>query len=226
MKKVVLAVSVVCASVFMMTSCHSKKDMMSSAATVSSQPVQVIEDDMAVAPVTVEVAKITGDQMKVQEEALVKALALVDVVEADGDTIVTVDLVPDLKNGQLQAIKLGLNDSVLFKINSAELSTKADSVLSVVAANMQDFPQTDATVIGYTSHTGPQEFNQELSVKRAQAVMKYLATKGVATSRMEAIGKGWNDPVATNKTWAGRALNRRVEIFITVGEQMIESAKK
>lgn len=226
MKKVVLAVSVVCASMLMMTSCHSKKDMMSSAATVSSQPVQVIEDDMAVAPVTVEVAKITGDQMKVQEEALVKALALVDVVEADGDTIVTVDLVPDLKNGQLQAIKLGLNDSVLFKINSAELSTKADSVLSVVAANMQDFPQTDATVIGYTSHTGPQEFNQELSVKRAQAVMKYLATKGVATSRMEAIGKGWNDPVATNKTWAGRALNRRVEIFITVGEQMIENAKK
>lgn len=225
MKKVVLAVSVVCASMLMMTSCHSKKDMMSSGVVVPSET-EVAQEDVEVVPVTVHIAEITGNQMKVQEEALVKALALVDVVEADGDTIVTVDLVPDLKNGQLQAIKLGLNDSVLFKINSAELSTKADSVLSVVAANMQDFPQTDATVIGYTSHTGPQEFNQELSVKRAQAVMKYLATKGVATSRMEAIGKGWNDPVATNKTWAGRALNRRVEIYITVGQQMIENAKK
>ncbi|MGL5732095.1 MAG: OmpA family protein, partial [Bacteroidales bacterium] len=170
--------------------------------------------------------KNTGKQMQVQEKELVKALAIFDAEEFDGDTIITVDLVPDLKNDKLQAIKLGLNDSVLFKVNSAQLSSKADSVLSIVAANMVNFPETDATIIGYTSHTGPQAFNQELSVKRAQSVMKYLATKGVNASRMEAIGKGWNDPVASNKTLVSRSLNRRVEIYITVGQQMIQKAAK
>lgn len=225
MKKIVLAVSAVCLGMFMMTSCHSKKDMMATEVVVPSET-EIAQEDVEVVPVTVHIAELTGDQMQKQQDALVKALAMVDVITEDGDTLVTVDLVPDLKNGQLQAIKLGLNDSVLFKVNSAMLSTKADSVLSVVADNMQDFPQTDATIIGYTSHTGPQGFNQKLSVERAQSVMKFLAAKGVATSRMEAIGKGWNDPVASNATKAGKAMNRRVEIYITVGQQMIENAKK
>lgn len=225
MKKTVLALLVVCASLFFMTSCHSKKDMMAKGGMVSSET-EIAKEDVEVVPVTVHLAELTGNQMQKQQDALVKALAMVDILTEDGDTIINVNLVPDLKNGQLQAIKLGLNDAVLFKVNSAELSTKADSVLSVVAENMQDFPQTDATIIGYTSHTGSKEFNQKLSVERAQSVMKFLAAKGVATSRMEAIGKGWSDPVASNATKAGKAMNRRVEIYITVGQQMIENAKK
>lgn len=222
MKKVTMVLSAcLCAGMFIFTSCHSKKDLV-----VVAEQAPVVSEQVGVVPVTVEVAKTTGKQMQVQEKELVKALAIFDAEEVDGDTIITVDLVPDLKNDKLQAIKLGLNDSVLFKINSAELSSKADSVLSVVAANMVNFPETDATIVGYTSHTGPQAFNQELSVKRAQSVMKYLASKGVNASRMEAIGRGWNDPVASNKTLVGRSLNRRVEIYITVGQQMIQKAAK
>ncbi|MGL4781256.1 MAG: OmpA family protein [Bacteroidales bacterium] len=224
MKKVTIMLSAcLFAGMFIFSSCHSKKDLV---VVTEQAQVPVVNEQVGVIPVTVEVAKTTGKQMQVQEKELVKALAIFDAEEVDGDTIITVDLVPDLKNDKLQAIKLGLNDSVLFKINSAELSTKADSVLSIVAASMVNFPETDATIVGYTSHTGPQAFNQELSVKRAQSVMKYLATKGVNASRMEAIGRGWNDPVASNKTLVGRSLNRRVEIYITVGQQMIQKAAK
>ena len=56
--------------------------------------------------------------------------------------------------------------------------------------------------------------------------MNYLEGQGVAQSRLKAVGKGWNDPIASNSTAAGRAQNRRVEIFITADKQMIENARK
>lgn len=220
MKKINLAIAgILCIGFFTLTSCHSKK------AVVVEQVSQDV-NQMGVVPVTVEVAGKLNNQMQTQEKALVKAYAIYDIDEENGDTIVTVDLVPDLKNNKLQAIKLGLNGSALFKINSADLSAKADSVLSILADNMQNFPETDAIIVGYTSHTGPQAFNQQLSEKRAQSVMKFLASKGVNNSRMQAIGRGWNDPVASNATLEGRALNRRVEVYITVGKKMIQNANK
>lgn len=202
-----------------LTSCHSKK------ALVVEEVAQDV-NQMGVVPVTVEVAGKVNNQMQTQEKALVKAYAVYDIDEENGDTIVTVDLVPDLKDNKLQAIKLGLNGGALFKVNSADLSAKADSVLSILAENMNNFPETDAIIVGYTSHTGPQAFNQQLSEKRAQSVMKYLASKGVNNSRMQALGRGWNDPVASNATVEGRALNRRVEVYITVGKKMIQNATK
>lgn len=220
MKRINLAIiGMLCVGFLTLTSCHSKK------ALVVEEVSQDV-NQMGVVPVTVEVAGKVNNQMQTQEKALVKAYAIYDIDEENGDTIVTVDLVPDLKNNKLQAIKLGLNGGALFKVNSADLGPKADSVLSILADNMKNFPETDAIIVGYTSHTGPQAFNQQLSEKRAQSVMKYLASKGVSNSRMQALGRGWNDPVASNATVEGRALNRRVEVYITVGKKMIQDAAK
>ncbi|MEG1378958.1 MAG: OmpA family protein, partial [Bacteroidales bacterium] len=98
-------------------------------------------------------------------------------------------------------------------------------VLSKLAANLQNFPETDVTIVGYASHTGNAEDNLDLSMQRAQNVMDYLVKQGVDATRMKAIGKGWTNPVATNMTAAGRADNRRVEIWITPNQQMIDEAQ-
>ena len=126
----------------------------------------------------------------------------------------------------LDAIKLVMGNSVLFATGSYRLSADAEAMLSRVAYNLKQYPNTDITVVGYTDNTGSQQVNDKLSLERAQAVMNYLEGQGVAQSRLKAVGKGWNDPIASNSTAAGRAQNRRVEIFITADKQMIENARK
>jgi OOP family OmpA-OmpF porin len=64
---------------------------------------------------------------------------------------------------------------------------------------------------GHTDATGPEAYNQGLSQRRAQSVLNYLVAKGVASSRLQAAGLGESQPVASNATREGRALNRRVD---------------
>jgi len=65
---------------------------------------------------------------------------------------------------------------------------------------------------GYTDDKGTAEYNQKLSERRANSVLDYFAAKGIASSKMKAVGYGLKDPIASNKTEDGRALNRRVEL--------------
>ena len=71
------------------------------------------------------------------------------------------------------------------------------------------------TIVGYTDSLGDPVYNQKLSEDRANAVMQYFIQKGIAADRMKALGKGKSLPIADNKTDAGRAQNRRVEIQFT-----------
>ena len=175
-------------------------------------------------PVTYQITQQVNNKMKQQQTELVNGWEVIDYATGGGDTLVSVDLLAD-SNG-LQAIKLGLNDTELFAINSAKLTPKADAVLARVAKNLNNFPETDATIIGYTSHTGPEQFNVKLSKERANAVMNYLISKGVNKNRLKAMGKGWNDPVASNATAKGRAKNRRVEIWVTANQKMLDNLSK
>ena len=68
--------------------------------------------------------------------------------------------------------------------------------------------------------------SQNLSEKRAESVVIYLESQGIAASRLKAVGMGENDPVASNSTSEGRAQNRRVEMFITADAQMISNAQQ
>jgi OOP family OmpA-OmpF porin len=68
------------------------------------------------------------------------------------------------------------------------------------------------SVEGYTDNVGPELYNEKLSVRRAEAVFRYLVNHGVAPERMEVIGYGEANPVADNDTESGRAQNRRVEL--------------
>ena len=63
-----------------------------------------------------------------------------------------------------------------------------------------------------TANSGTAEYNQKLSERPANSVLDYFASKGIASSKMKALGYGFYDPIADNKTEEGRALNRRVEL--------------
>lgn len=169
---------------------------------------------------------LIGNSMDRQKSALEKELASVRAAEAKNDSTLSAIQVETVKDSNnLDAIKLVMGNSVLFPTGSHRLSADAQAVLSRVAYNLKQFPDTDVTIVGYTDDTGSLQVNERLSQERAQSVMDDLETLGIPASRMKAIGEGWNNPVASNATAAGRAQNRRVEIYITANKQMIRNAQ-
>lgn len=137
---------------------------------------------------------------------------------------IKVQMVKD--RNDLDAIKLVLGDAVLFQTGKSNLSQAADATLSRVAYNLKQFPDTDVTVVGYTDDTGSEAFNQTLSEQRAQSVVSYLESQGIAASRLKAVGMGEKDPIVSNATPQGRAQNRRVEMYITADSNMINKAEQ
>lgn len=134
-----------------------------------------------------------------------------------------VDTTTDV-NG-LKAIKVTFDNGILFATNKSNLSTAAKNSLSEFAVSLNNNPQTDVQIYGHTDNTGTRAVNDRLSLERANAVMNYLTGAGVATSRMTTRGLAYDYPVASNDTEAGRAQNRRVEVYISANEQMIEAAQ-
>jgi OOP family OmpA-OmpF porin len=102
---------------------------------------------------------------------------------------------------------------VNFKTASAELLPESMEILDKVAEGLVDNPEVEIEIRGYTDNVGRVSSNQKLSEARANSVMQYLISKGVAASRMTAAGYGPKDPVAPNDTPEGRAQNRRIEFY-------------
>ncbi|MGR3436661.1 MAG: OmpA family protein [Shimia sp.] len=103
---------------------------------------------------------------------------------------------------------------ILFDVDSAALRPDLQSDLRQLAASMQQYPNTTVDIFGHTDNTGTAAYNQGLSQRRAQAVENVLIGNGVAPNRLRAIGRGEEQPIATNATDDGRRQNRRVEIVI------------
>ncbi|MHB0775008.1 OmpA family protein [Halomonas sp. WWR20] len=112
-------------------------------------------------------------------------------------------------------IVLNMPNSVTFGFDSSELQTSARQALNDVNAVLREYPDTRITVAGHTDSTGSDSYNQRLSEQRAQTVAQYLTQGGVASSRINAVGYGESQPVASNESETGRAQNRRVEITLT-----------
>jgi outer membrane protein OmpA-like peptidoglycan-associated protein len=104
---------------------------------------------------------------------------------------------------------------VLFDTGQATLKPGAASILDRVAAFLNDNPMVNVRIEGHTDSTGGADFNQVLSQNRAAAAATALQTRGVPPSRITAVGKGQELPVASNATSAGRQQNRRVELVFS-----------
>jgi len=111
-------------------------------------------------------------------------------------------------------IAVNLTDDILFDVNSSSLRRDSQQTLRDLATNFRNYPDEQVTIEGHTDSVGTPSYNQTLSQQRASAVGNYLATEGVPSERITAIGYGETRPKASNDTPEGRQLNRRVEIHI------------
>lgn len=111
-------------------------------------------------------------------------------------------------------LKLNVPNDVSFDVNSANIKPELRTVLDTFANSLRDDPNARLSIIGHTDSTGSDAINNPLSLERARSVRDYLAARGVSASRIETAGRGEREPIADNSTEAGRARNRRVEMYL------------
>ncbi len=112
-------------------------------------------------------------------------------------------------------IILNMPGNITFATDSSDISADFYPVLDSVALVINEFEKTYVDVTGHTDSTGPEAYNMQLSVARANSVARYLESRQVVAQRIYTQGMGEGRPIATNDTVQGRALNRRVEILLT-----------
>ena len=107
-----------------------------------------------------------------------------------------------------------LPQDITFATDSTSVSPGVQGDLRAVASNLNSYPNTIVQVIGHTDNVGDASYNFDLSQRRAQAVAGILISSGVSSGRIQTIGRGEDQPIASNLTPEGRQQNRRVEIVI------------
>ena len=135
----------------------------------------------------------------------------------------------------LQAVKVTFDSGILFKSGKADLSTTAQTSLFNFANVLKQNTDCDVAVQGYTDNdpwkgsTAEQsaQKNLQLSQQRAQSVTNYLLSQGVSNTQIRStMGYGESNPVADNSTAAGKAQNRRVEVYMYASQAMINAAEQ
>jgi len=111
-------------------------------------------------------------------------------------------------------LQINIPGDIAFDSGQAAIRPNFRSALDNFAQSLQQNPSTTVTIVGHTGSTGSPAVNEPLSLQRADATRDYLVTRGVGGNRFQIDGRGAREPVASNDTDAGRARNRRVEIFL------------
>lgn len=125
-----------------------------------------------------------------------------------------------------EAIKVTFESGILFPTNSSTLNTASRASLDKFANSLLNNPDTEVKIYGHTDSTGSDAINNPLSQRRAESVYNYIVSKGVTGSRLVAEGFGSTQPIADNNTVAGRAENRRVEVYIFPNAKMVREAQE
>jgi outer membrane protein OmpA-like peptidoglycan-associated protein len=148
-------------------------------------------------------------EMKRQREEKIKEV----------ETMFTPDEATVLRRGNDLIIRLiGLT----FPSGKSTIEPEYFSLLTTVQRAIRNFPNASLTIEGHTDAVGNDRYNENLSYERAQAVKQYLlANMGLDESRITAIGYGETRPIASNETAQGRAQNRRIDIVLTFGEDVL-----
>lgn len=115
--------------------------------------------------------------------------------------------------GVYEKVDLTGIEAIHFEFNSIRLTSNSKKILKKVAEAMKKNPDLVLEVRGYTDNTGSETVNRRMSKKRAITVKQMLVDLGIQSHRLITTGMGHNDPVATNATPEGRAMNRRVEFY-------------
>ena len=125
-----------------------------------------------------------------------------------------------------EGIKVTFDSGLLFAFDSDEIQGAAEENLTEFANTMADFEKTNILIVGHTDAKGSEEYNQNLSENRAQSAANFITRQGISPDRIQTVGKGEAEPVASNETEEGRQQNRRVEVAIYASEEYREQVKK
>lgn len=158
-----------------------------------------------------------------------------DKAKAEAERIANAQVESVVDGNGYQAVKVTFDSGILFQTGKSALNAVAQSSLNNFASNVL-IPNSDMSVgiIGYTDNAGwknstaeqSKQKNQQLSQERAQSVSSYLLKQGVAAGQIkEVAGLGEDNPVADNSTAAGKAQNRRVEVYLYASDEMIKAAE-
>ncbi|SLN29535.1 putative lipoprotein YiaD precursor [Pseudoruegeria aquimaris] len=125
-----------------------------------------------------------------------------------------------INNSNIQIVNTGselkviMPQGILFATDSAAVNPSIYGDLGALATNLTQYPDSVVEVVGHTDNTGAAAYNQTLSLQRAQSVASILVSNGVPSNRLVPIGRGEDQPIASNLTEEGKAQNRRVEVII------------
>jgi len=135
--------------------------------------------------------------------------------------------VPDVRVERVgEGIVVEFNSQILFGFDQSNLSADAKNNLDKLVVVLNNYPDTDIEIQGHTDSTGSEDYNQNLSVRRATSVSGYLKQNGISGRRINTVGFGELYPKYSNDSESGRAQNRRVEFLITANEKMQAEAKQ
>lgn len=182
---------------------------------------QAREQEAATARAQADAAKREADAQRQQAEALrqqavsAQAEAHATAEDAQRETAELAAQLRDLQARQTdRGLVLTLGD-VLFDTGKATLKPGASSTIARLADFLEKAPDRSVAIEGHTDSVGTETYNQQLSEERANAVKAALMAKGIPAERVTTVGKGEDEPVATNDNAAGRQQNRRVEIIVS-----------
>jgi len=111
-------------------------------------------------------------------------------------------------------IILNMPSNITFQTDSADLKPEFFDVMSSVALVLVEYDKTLVNIAGHTDSTGSEQYNMQLSQRRADSVARFLTSQGVDGVRLQTYAFGETQPVASNDSASGRQLNRRVEISL------------
>lgn len=148
---------------------------------------------------------IIGDQMDKQAEELKQ--------DIPGATVSRVG----------EGIAVTFASGLLFDFDSDIIRGEARSNLNALASNLDKYKERDLLIVGHTDAVGGSDYNEDLSIRRAEAAARYLRNQGV-NENIQTRGRGEYEPIASNDTEDGRSQNRRVEIAIYASEALRQQA--
>ncbi len=130
--------------------------------------------------------------------------------EKDQDQPVTIDIAlqPIVKNA------MTVLNNIFFDFNKSEIKPRSFSELDEVVRFLKENPKIKVEISGHTDNVGNENYNQQLSLKRAQSVVNYFSSKGIAVARLTQVGYGSKKPIKPNDSEINRQVNRRIEFKI------------
>jgi outer membrane protein OmpA-like peptidoglycan-associated protein len=139
------------------------------------------------------------------------------ITTTDSVEVVSDEITPVVKDLELQPIEVGLTvrlNHIYFDFDKTTLKTASYAELQKVVDFLKQNSTVEIEIAGHTDSKGSDVYNQNLSQGRTQAVVDYLISQGIQSSRLVPVGYGESKPVDTNDTDTGRANNRRVEFTV------------